>query len=85
LPTLATPGAELILLNPPRVGAEKGLMAETIRLSPQAVVYLSCNPATLARDIKELVGAGYRLSGMVVQDGYPQTAHVETLVRMERG
>ena len=89
LPTLATPGAELILLNPPRVGAEKGLMAEIMRhsprLSPQVVVYLSCNPATLARDIKELVGAGYRLSGMVVQDGYPQTAHVETLVRMERG
>jgi 23S rRNA (uracil1939-C5)-methyltransferase len=85
LPTLVTPGVDIILLNPPRVGVEKGLVANITRLAPKTVIYLSCNPATLARDIKEMIAGGYRLKGMVVQDAYPQTAHVETLVRLERG
>jgi 23S rRNA (uracil1939-C5)-methyltransferase len=69
---------DAVLLDPPRDGA-KTSVSLIAQLSPQRVVYVSCNPATLARDTKELLAAGYQLSALGVMDMFPQTAHVESM------
>ena len=72
-----------VLLDPPRSGA-----LEMVRMMPQfgaeKLVYVSCNPATLARDAGELVARGYRLSGAGVMDMFPHTAHVESIAVFDR-
>lgn len=74
---------ERVLLDPPRSGA-----LEMVRMMPQfgaeKLVYVSCNPATLARDAGELVARGYRLSGAGVMDMFPHTAHVESIAVFDR-
>lgn len=79
-------GAEngVILVDPPRAGMDP----ETVTLLGQKMVgtilYVSCNPATLARDLKELVASGYRVERVVPFDMFPQTAHCETLALLRR-
>lgn len=68
---------DLILLDPPRAGAAE-CMNELVRLAPPRIVYVSCDPATLARDAKFLTSRGYRMGRAVPFDLFPQTAHVET-------
>jgi 23S rRNA (uracil1939-C5)-methyltransferase len=74
---------DAVLLDPPRDGARQcvNLIAQ---LSPRRVVYVSCNPATLARDSKELLAAGYRFEALGVLDMFPQTAHVESMALFVR-
>jgi 23S rRNA (uracil1939-C5)-methyltransferase len=74
-----------ILLDPPRTGLSREAMSGLVRLAPRSVVYLSCDLATLARDVKPIVEAGYRLEHIEAFDLFPNTAHVETLVVMRRG
>ncbi len=69
---------DAVLLDPPRDGA-KEIIAKLPQLSPKRIVYVSCNPATLARDAKVLVAAGYQLDSVGVLDMFPHTAHVETM------
>ena len=76
--------ADIVVLDPPRKGADKALWPEIARLRPRAVAYMSCNPATLARDAKELRAAGYRLTRVWMIDMFPQTYHVESLGIFER-
>jgi 23S rRNA (uracil1939-C5)-methyltransferase len=76
--------ADVIVLDPPRKGADKALWPEIERLRPRAMAYLSCNPATLARDAKELRAMGYRLKQLWMIDMFPQTYHVESLGIFER-
>lgn len=71
--------ADLAVLDPPRKGADPALWPELRRLAPRAVAYLSCNPATLARDAGQLGGIGYRLQRAWMVDLFPQTHHVESL------
>ncbi len=75
---------DLIVVDPPRTG----LGAETTELlgrigAPQ-LVYVSCDPATLARDLRALIGAGYAIERMTLADLFPQTFHLETVVRLRR-
>jgi len=74
---------ERVLLDPPRSGA-----LEMVRMMPhfgaEKLVYVSCNPATLARDAGELVARGYRLSDAGVMDMFPHTAHVESIAVFDR-
>ncbi|MFA7384085.1 MAG: 23S rRNA (uracil(1939)-C(5))-methyltransferase RlmD [Desulfurivibrionaceae bacterium] len=74
---------DCLLLDPPRSGC-----AELIPLLPglkaQLIIYISCDPATLARDLAGLIQAGYRLAEVRLVDMFPQTAHQETIVRLER-
>jgi 23S rRNA (uracil1939-C5)-methyltransferase len=79
--------ADLLLVNPPRSGLHRDVPGTVLAAPPARVVYVSCDPATLARDVAAL-GAGYDLRGLRSFDLFPQTAHVETvavLVRRERG
>ena len=74
--------AELVVLNPPRAGVHAEV-AEALVAAPSArIIYVSCNPATLARDLKRLAPA-YRLAGVRSFDLFPQTAHVETVALLE--
>ncbi|MDI6739067.1 MAG: 23S rRNA (uracil(1939)-C(5))-methyltransferase RlmD [Candidatus Edwardsbacteria bacterium] len=76
--------ADVITLDPPRKGADAALWPEVGRLAPRAVAYLSCNPATFARDAKALAKTGYRLAALRMTDLFPQTYHVESLGIFER-
>jgi 23S rRNA (uracil1939-C5)-methyltransferase len=75
---------DLIVVDPPRtgLGAETtGLLAE---IGAPALTYVSCDPATLARDLRALIGNGYAIEGMTLADLFPQTFHLETVVRLRR-
>jgi 23S rRNA (uracil1939-C5)-methyltransferase len=74
---------DAVLLDPPRDGA-KEIVAKLPQLSPKRIVYVSCNPATLARDAKVLVAAGYQLDSVGVLDMFPHTAHVESMALFVR-
>jgi 23S rRNA (uracil1939-C5)-methyltransferase len=73
-----------VLLDPPREGA-KGLAGVLASLRAPAAVYVSCDPATLARDVRACVEAGHRVAAVQPVDMFPQTHHVEAVVRLERG
>lgn len=70
---------DLILLDPPRSGVEKGVIEAILAVHPRRIAYVSCDPATLARDIKPLIAGGYALDSVVALDMFPQTHHVETV------
>lgn len=68
-----------VLVDPPREGLDRRAMDGLIRLSPPVLVYVSCDPATLARDAKRLLAAGYRLEQVKPFDLFPQTYHIESV------
>lgn len=72
---------DFVLLDPPRAGAEPGAIGGILALRPRRIAYVSCDPATLARDIKELLG-GYRLDSIAAFDMFPQTHHVEVVAHL---
>ncbi len=74
---------DVIFLDPPRIGA-KDVMPFLSKLNAKRIVYLSCNPSTLARDIKVLCDAGYSLSKLIPFDMFPQTFHIECLAVLDR-
>jgi 23S rRNA (uracil1939-C5)-methyltransferase len=74
----------LILVDPPRAGLGPGIIRGILRLRPARITYVSCDPATLARDLKALLAGDYRLNGLAAFDLFPQTHHVETVVHLER-
>jgi 23S rRNA (uracil1939-C5)-methyltransferase len=75
--------ADFILLDPPRGGVE-GAGSHLIRAAPSEICYVSCNPATLSRDLARLSKNGYRLEKILGIDLFPQTYHVETIARLAR-
>ncbi len=74
--------ADFVLLDPPRTGAESAVIKGILDLDPTSVSYVSCDPATLARDLKKLIAGGYVLDSIAAFDLFPQTHHVETIVRL---
>lgn len=79
------PRADVVVLNPPRKGCGAPVLAEVARLRPRAIAYLSCDPATLARDLAVLVERGYRVRSVTPFDMMPHTPHVEALAVLDRG
>lgn len=78
------PSRGTVLLDPPRTGMSREAMSGILALKPPRVVYVSCDLATVARDVKRLVEAGYTLEHIEAFDLFPNTAHVETLVVLVR-
>jgi 23S rRNA (uracil1939-C5)-methyltransferase len=75
-------GIDVVLLNPPRKGCEPAVLSNVIRLKPKTVLYISCDPATLARDLSFVCSLGYHIEKVQPFDMFPQTTHVETLVKL---
>ncbi|MDW5299552.1 MAG: 23S rRNA (uracil(1939)-C(5))-methyltransferase RlmD [Sedimentibacter sp.] len=76
--------ADVVIVDPPRKGCEQEVIDTIISMSPKKVVYVSCNPSTLARDIKLLESGGYQLKKVQTVDQFPWTHHVECVVLITR-
>lgn len=72
-----------IIVDPPRAGLSAEARAALVTLLPRRLVYVSCDPVTLARDVKEFAAAGYRLTSLEALDLFPNTPHVESLAVLE--
>jgi 23S rRNA (uracil1939-C5)-methyltransferase len=77
--------ADFVLLDPPRAGAESAVIRGILDSAAPRVTYVSCDPATLARDLKKLIAGGYAIESLRAFDLFPQTHHVETVVRLQLG
>jgi 23S rRNA (uracil1939-C5)-methyltransferase len=75
---------DVVLVDPPRAGLSKEALAGLIRLGPDRLVYISCEPATLARDLHVLQEGGYRVARLQGFDMFPQTLHIETVTELMR-
>jgi 23S rRNA (uracil1939-C5)-methyltransferase len=75
---------DLIVLDPPRTGLGAETCALIAEIAAPAVVYASCDPATLARDLRALIASGYAIHSITLADNFPQTFHLETVVQLRR-
>lgn len=76
--------ADVIVVDPPRKGCEESVLETIVKMNPSKVVYVSCNPSTLARDLKYLDENGYKTVEVQSVDMFPHTMHVETVVLIEK-
>jgi 23S rRNA (uracil1939-C5)-methyltransferase len=76
--------ADVIVIDPPRKGCEEAVLDTMVRMEPKRIVYVSCDSATLARDLKYLCGHGYELKRVRATDMFPMSVHVETVVLLSR-
>ena len=77
--------ADVIVVDPPRKGCDEMLLKTILKMQPKRVVYVSCDSATLARDLRFLCDNGYELKKVCGVDQFPQTVHVETVVLLSKG
>jgi 23S rRNA (uracil1939-C5)-methyltransferase len=86
LPELMAQGvrASVVVADPPRAGFHPKALRALAALAPARIVYVSCNPATLARDVGDLVRDGFRLEWVQPVDMFPQTPHIEAVARLRR-
>lgn len=76
--------ADVVVMDPPRAGSDKKFLDSVIRLSPDRIIYISCNPETQARDVLLLLNGGYRITGMETFDLFPYTDNIENIVCMSK-
>ena len=76
--------ADVIVVDPPRKGCEESVLQTMVNMQPERIVYVSCDSATLARDLKYLSGNGYELEKVRAVDMFPHTVHVETVVLLSQ-
>ena len=76
--------ADVIVVDPPRKGCDETLLSTMVKMQPERIVYVSCDSATLARDLRYLCDNGYELKRVCPADMFPQTVHVETVVLLSR-
>lgn len=79
-----TTKVDLVVIDPPRAGTEKQTIAGIAELKPSQISYVSCEPSILARDLRTLIDAGYAIEKITALDLFPQTHHVETVVRLSK-
>lgn len=73
-----------VFMDPPRSGSDEKFLSSLVSLSPKQVIYISCNPTTQERDLRYLTKHGYKVTEIQPVDMFPQTHHVETVVRLEK-
>ena len=78
-----TKNPDVIILDPPRAGVDEPVIEVILRAAPERIVYVSCNPATQARDL-QLMDAAYRVEAVQPVDMFPHTHHVENVVKLVR-
>ncbi len=76
--------ADVVLMDPPRAGSDEAFLSSVVKLAPERVVYVSCNPETLARDLKYLTKHGYKAVECQPVDMFPFTKHVESVVLLSK-
>lgn len=76
--------ADVVVVDPPRKGCDTTLLETMVKMQPERIVYVSCNPSTLARDLKYLRENGYSIKAVQPVDMFPWTEHVETIVLIQR-
>ena len=82
---LAFPAADtVVVIDPPRKGCDESFLAQLFAYGPRAVVYVSCDPATQMRDLKQFLAAGYALTAVQPFDLFPQTRHLECVITLRR-
>lgn len=75
---------DIIILDPPRSGVHPKAMEYVIKFNAKEIIYVSCNPKTLVNDLQALIDAGYKIEKTKVKDMFPNTPHVETVVKLQR-
>ena len=75
--------ADVVVLDPPRAGAGPDVVAQIIRINPSRIIYIACDPASLARDVKDFIGAGWSLKQIDGYDLFPMTQHIESICLLE--
>ena len=75
--------ADVIVVDPPRKGCDETLLNTMVKMRPERIVYVSCDSATLARDLKYLCENGYEVKRVKPVDQFPCTVHVEVVVKMQ--
>ena len=78
------PRPDVVVVDPPRAGLHPRVVARVAELEPNRIVYVSCNPATLARDLKDFAALGWHTTEVTPYDMFPQTPHIECVTRLER-
>jgi 23S rRNA (uracil1939-C5)-methyltransferase len=78
------PRPDVVVVDPPRAGLHPRVVARVAELEPNRIVYVSCNPATLARDLKDFAALGWHAAEVTPYDMFPQTPHIECVTRLER-
>ena len=76
--------ADIVFMDPPRAGSDEAFLSSVVTLSPKKVVYVSCNPETLARDLRYLTKHGYKAEEAWGYDMFAWSEHVETVVLMSK-
>ena len=75
---------DLVVMDPPRAGSDEKFLSSLVELSPEKLIYISCNPETQARDLSYLVGRGYKVKEIQPVDMFPRTEHIECVIGMQR-
>lgn len=76
--------ADVVFMDPPRAGSSEAFMSSVIQMGPEKVVYISCNPQTLARDLEYFAKNGYQAKGIWPVDLFPFTSHCEAITLLEK-
>ena len=78
------PRPDVVIMDPPRAGAAKEVLAAVDQAGPRTIVYVACDPAALARDLATFAERGYRLTELRAFDAFPMTHHVECVALLSR-
>ena len=76
--------ADIVFMDPPRAGSDERFLSSLVKLAPETVVYISCNPETQARDLKYLRKNGYEVKNIQPVDMFPWTEHCECIVKLTK-
>ena len=76
--------ADVVIMDPPRTGSDEAFLSSVVRLAPKKVVYVSCGPDTLARDLKYLTAHGYQVRECTPFDCFPMTSHIESVTMLQK-